>query len=103
MRLEEMLEPEDAESMLARLRMLEPVTYTIPPLLIERLQAYVKDRVPTGDFLRAVLENNLKEAVGRADVQSQRALCAIVSYCYNHIPSACWGSPEKVEEWLKKS
>lgn len=99
-----MLEPEDPESRIARLLSTdEPVTYTIPPLLIERLQAYVKDRIPTGDFLRAVLENDLKGAVGRADVQSQRALCAIVSYCYNHIPSACWGSPEKVEEWLKNS
>lgn len=31
------------------------------------IDLYAKEKVPTGDFLKAVLENNLKEAVGRAD------------------------------------
>lgn len=78
----------------------EPVSRPIPSHLEEGLRRYATERIPTGSFLRAVLENDLKEAVGRADIESQRSLCAIVSFCYNNIPSASWGSPEKVREWL---
>lgn len=81
----------------------EPTLYPIPPLLIEGLQRYRYQHLPTGGFLRAVLENDLAGAVGHADIESQRALCAIVSWCYNNMPSVAWGSPEKVEQWLKKS
>lgn len=78
----------------------EPVSWPVPTHLLEGLRRYADGRVPTGGFLRAVLENNLKEAVQAADIESQRSLCAVVAYCYNSIPSASWGSPEKVNEWL---
>lgn len=64
------------------------------------LDRYINHKIPTGGFLRAILENNLKEACARADNINRHRLFEIVSYCYNDIPSGSWGSPEKVEAWL---
>ena len=66
------------------------------------IDRYVNDRIPTGGFLRAVLENNLKEAFGRADEEAVVQMKEIVAYCYNQIPCNCWGSPEKVSAWLNR-
>lgn len=62
---------------------------------------YVDNRIPTGDFLYAVLTNNLKDSFALADDENCRDLKEIVQYCYWEIPSECWGSPEKVRVWLK--
>lgn len=64
------------------------------------LDNYAKHRIPTGDFLRACLENNLMEAMGRADEFSKLELLEICSYIYNNMPLPCHGSPEKVARWL---
>lgn len=55
-----------------------------------------------GDFLRAVVSNDLTEAMGRADAYNRITLPAIVGLCYNELPSECWGSPDKVRRWAKK-
>ena len=68
--------------------------------ILESLQAYVNDRRPTGEFLRAVLENDLCESFGRADIGNRESLFEIASYVYNELPANCWGSPEKVKDWL---
>lgn len=52
-----------------------------------------------GDFLRAVLSNDLMGAVGRADHDNIRVLPAICSYVYMELPGPCHGSPEIVSEW----
>lgn len=64
------------------------------------LDRYANEHCPTGGFLQAVLENNLMEAMGRADDFNRVALFDICSYIYNHLPVACHGSPEKVKRWL---
>lgn len=56
----------------------------------------------TGDFLRALLSNNLCEAVVRGDENNQAALVDWVRFLYNEVPSACWGSPAKVDAWLER-
>jgi len=66
----------------------------------DAIDRYVEDKCPTGDFLRAVLSNNLMEAMGRADKDNRRDLFAICSYIHNEIPSVCHGSPEIVKKWL---
>ena len=66
----------------------------------ESIDRYAKHGVPTGDFLHAVLANDLSAAVGRADVESGRVLAAIVSYVYRHLPAQSHGSYEVVDEWL---
>lgn len=72
----------------------------IPQHTKEGLDRYVKEGIPTGDFLYAVLTNDLFEACGRADIYNQENLFDICSYIYNHLPSTCWGSREAVKEWI---
>jgi hypothetical protein len=72
----------------------------IPERTKASIDRYVKDHMPTGDFLYAVLTNNLTESIGRADDENGAALKEIVQYIYNEIPWGCWGSPERVKRWL---
>lgn len=74
----------------------------VPGDLISALLRYQHDHIAPGGFLRAVLENNLMESVGRASKASRDALCSIVQWCYNELPSESWGSPERVDNWLKQ-
>jgi len=74
----------------------------IPQLLQDGLDRYVKRGIACGDFLTAVLENNLMEAFGRADDLNRINLFNICKYVYNEMPGACHGSPAKVREWLNK-
>jgi hypothetical protein len=72
-----------------------------PQGVIDGIRRFADHRIPPGSFVTEVLNNNLKEAFMHADEQSIAGMFAIVSYCYNEIPGVCWGSPEKVEAWLK--
>jgi hypothetical protein len=75
----------------------------IPLRILENLEAYKKSQSPhPGGFLTAVLENNLVEAVHRADSDSLKALPAIVAYVWEELPGNSWGTPEKVEKWLER-
>lgn len=64
------------------------------------LDRFIFNRIPTGSFLEAVISNNLKEAVGRADEHNMPLLHLYVKYLYNEAPASCWGSPEKYEYWI---
>jgi hypothetical protein len=101
-------ERDDAESeremfeLLGRLQMDTDPTQEIfiRPNIKEALRRWGAREHPfVGDFLRAVLSNNLMEAVGRADGYNIRTLPAICSYVYNELPSNCHGSPEIVTLW----
>lgn len=65
------------------------------------LERYLNNGIMPGSFLTAVLENNLSEAFGRADHENEANLKNIVGYVYNNLPSGCWGSREKVQNYLK--
>ena len=75
---------------------------TLPADLIESIDAYVKDGRPTGDFLRAVINNDLKEAVVRADDNNLARIHAIVGYLYNECPIGCWGFAGAAERWTER-
>lgn len=77
-----------------------PYNQQVPPEIIESLERYVNDKLQTGSFLHAVLENNLTEALGRADHKNIVCIWAIMNYVYNELPSVCWGNPDKVKAWL---
>ena len=74
---------------------------SIPPLILRGLERYRDERIPVGPFLTAVLENNLSEAVVRADPDSYAALREIVQWVYWEMPAPAWGSPAHVAAWLK--
>jgi hypothetical protein len=72
----------------------------LPPELRESLERYISQRVETGSFLRAVLENDLRAACERADLQNRYRLFAIVQWLHGNAPSSCWGSTAAVHYWL---
>lgn len=74
--------------------------FVVPEHMREGLVSYVERRVMPGDFLRAIIENNLHEAVARADGTNIEQLPAFVNFFYNHAPSPCWGSPASMKAWL---
>ena len=65
----------------------------------EALDRWGDRGLPPGDFLRAVLENDLMKAMGRADSYNRATIFQITQYVYSKLPSTCWGSPEVVDEW----
>lgn len=75
--------------------------HAIPEHMHEGVINYVAHGVPPGHFLRAVLENDLKEAVARADYLNELSLAAYVKVLYNDAPGICWGSPATVTQWLR--
>lgn len=81
--------------------MIPKIDYTnCPPNLIGGLQRYLEHRIEPGSFLRAVLENDLKGAIGRFSMSDHLELFRVVKFLYNEFPGALWGSEEKVARWL---
>lgn len=78
----------------------KPLYEIIRPDTIETINNYVLKGWEPGDFVYAVLTNNLMEAFGRADEDNRHTLFAICDYVYNEVPSLAHGSPEKVAAWL---
>lgn len=70
------------------------------PICVNGLADYIYDKVPTGGFLRSILENDLVGACMRADDHNLRNLPVYVAILYNYVPSQCWGDKEKVKKWL---
>ena len=73
----------------------------IPQNLRGGLRRYVSDGIPTGGFLRAVLESKSAEAHFRAIGSSLPAIPHIVDFLKNDAPPECWGTPGKVKAWTK--
>jgi hypothetical protein len=73
----------------------------IPERMQEGIKRYVIDRLSPGDFLVAVITNNLKNAVGHADDENLPLLPLYVRWLYNRAPSRCHGSPAAFAAWLE--
>ena len=67
---------------------------------LNAIHFYFVDGTPLGGQLTATVQNDLKNAMGMADIARRRVLFAIVSYLYNDVPSCCWGSKEKHDAWM---
>jgi len=77
------------------------VEYAIPSYMEYALRLYIDEGHIPGGFLRAVLENDLKGAVNRADSNNLRNLVAYSYFLYNDAPADCYGSPAAVAAWAK--
>lgn len=75
----------------------------IPRHMHQSFRAYWEEGQPPGNFLRAVLSNQLMEAYQWADEINLVNLREYVTWLYNHAPGrpAGWGSPEAVNAWVK--
>lgn len=72
----------------------------LPEYMQDGLRAYVESHRPAGHFLTAVLSNDLRGAVARADAANTAALADYVVWLDNYAPAACWGSRDAVFAWL---
>lgn len=71
----------------------------IPKRITESIDRYVKTGALPGGFLRAVISNDLKNAIGSADDENKAVLDLIVMYMTWETPSKCWGSIVKMDNW----
>jgi len=72
----------------------------LPDYMQGGMQRYIEDGIDPGDFLFAVLSNNLSEAVQCADCTNIEKLPDYVMFMYWEIPSTAWGSKELVHQWI---
>jgi hypothetical protein len=65
------------------------------------LQRYIEHGVLFGDFLYAMLTNNLTMTFQKADSENVKKVQEILTFIYQELPGPCWGSEERVESWVK--
>lgn len=68
--------------------------------MADAVKDYIEKGWQPGHFLSAVIKNDLREAVGRADNTNIQHLADWVIWFYNEAPGSCWGSPEKFQSWI---
>lgn len=72
----------------------------IPGYMEDGLRRYVEDHKKPGDFLSAVISNDLYAACERADGTNVELLHVYVAFLYNEAPGNCWGSREQLDAWV---
>jgi hypothetical protein len=73
----------------------------VPVSTLYNIREYVLSGVSQGDFMRAVLTNNLRESIAHADLDNRRHLANIVVYLTNYAPATCWGDEDTYRTWVK--
>ncbi len=73
----------------------------LPEHMQEGAREYVENGRPPGYFLRAVLENKLVDAYGKADDKNTAAMREWANWLYNECPTKAWESPEAIIAWIK--
>lgn len=73
--------------------------HLLPIHLRDGLERFIIQGGPVGSFLTAVLDNDLREAVSRADDDSLKALKPILQFLYGFAPAGCHGSPKNRLAW----
>lgn len=74
----------------------------LPEHMRSAMRLYIEQHIPPGGFLTAVLSNKLVESFAKADQINQENMLNFVMFLYNEAPSECWGSEEKVDQWLNR-
>ncbi len=76
--------------------------YDVIPIGTRRsLRDYLTDGTDPGDFLFAVISNDLRQAVGRADRDNLAALKEIVMFILNRTPGICHGNRDRFYDWQR--
>lgn len=74
----------------------------IPERMRFGMTAYVNQGLVPGHFLTAIICNDLKETVARADYENETLISLYVRWFYNVAPAPCWGSPAKMQTWINE-
>ena len=75
---------------------------SIPDNMMAGIRRYIERRIIPGDFLQSIICNDLGKACGYADEDNLWIIPVYVNYFYNHAPTSCWGSKQKMIAWLGK-
>lgn len=76
--------------------------YGIPERMHGAIIRYYENGIRPGHFLTAVINNDLKEAVNRADSENSQCLKAYVIWFYNQAPGGSWGHADACEKWVEE-
>jgi len=76
--------------------------HMVPEHLRGGVQRYLERGIQPGHFLTAVFENDLMEAMGRADEISRAGIFGICMFLYNYAPRQSYGSRDAVSRWLRQ-
>jgi hypothetical protein len=71
----------------------------IPEYMHDGILMYLLDGIPPGDFLAAVINNDLAEACRAADDTNIRVLVQYVRFFYNDAPALAWGRTGALDAW----
>jgi len=72
----------------------------IPVRMHGGIVRYLAAGIRPGDFLSAVLQNDLRGSLGRADDENVELLHIYVAFFYMEAPMHCWGSKENYDSWI---
>jgi hypothetical protein len=73
-----------------------------PGIRMTGISGYLLKGIDPGDFLVAVLANDLRAAVQRADPINLHALTAHVDFLCTSAPAGAWGSYAHVQGWVER-
>ena len=76
--------------------------YRIPERMRPGILRYINKGVIPGDFLQAIITNNLREAFARADDENRHIIGNYVKLFYCHAPAGCWGSVDAMRYWQEE-
>ena len=76
--------------------------FYITDRMLDCIRDYVEKGFTPGGFLTSVICNDLCSSVFRSDDENLHNLPAFVAYFANETPGTCWGSYEKMQQWLNK-
>jgi hypothetical protein len=76
------------------------VNYVIPQRMLDSISRYVNHGIPVGHFLEAFIQNNLLEAISRADDENLKLFPAYANLFYWEAPSGCIGSEQAYIDWV---
>jgi len=77
------------------------IDYSILPEHMQGgMQRYIEQGINPGDFLYLILCNDFVHALGHADMINTARIVDYAKFLYLEVPTACWGSREKVDNWI---
>jgi len=81
---------------------LDSESHQLNQMEITELRRYINTGIKPGQFVQAILENNLVDACSYADIRARRRIYEYVCWLCNNAPEECWGSERAVYDWLRK-
>lgn len=89
---------ERAQTMIHELNA-EAARLGVPENIAQGMVSYIVLGVIPGGFCQAVIQNDLRGAISRADGWSLQRIKPIVDFMNMHAPAPCWGGEKELRAW----